>query len=153
MELQYDSLENEIFEALGESKLIVLATSYKDKVTARSMSCLIYNKRIYFQTSTAFEKYEQLSRNPKVALCVNNIAIEGIAHIKKHPFAETEFAVRYKEKHSSSYDAYSHMRTAVVIEVEPTFVTLWKYENGQPFRDFLDCIKKCAYREIYDTSN
>jgi uncharacterized pyridoxamine 5'-phosphate oxidase family protein len=152
MELDYGTLEREVFNSLEEGRIMVVATSYDNKVTARSMSCLIYNKRIYFQTSKAFSKFEQMYHNPNVAMCVNNMQLEGMIHMKGHPMEEAEFAEKYKEQYLGSYNAYSHMKEAVVIEVEPTFVTLWKYGDGQAFRDFLDIGKKRAYREIYDTS-
>jgi len=44
------------------------------------------------------------------------------------------------------------MENEVVIEIEPTLITIWKYQEGQPLRDFLDISKKQAYREIYNTN-
>lgn len=44
------------------------------------------------------------------------------------------------------------MNNEVVVKIEPTFITLWKYENAQPFRDFLDIKHNKAFREIYHTS-
>lgn len=154
MEINYNLLEKEIFDLLGDKKIMVLATCSENRVTARNMSCLILNRKIYFQTDKTFLKYNQILKNPNVALCIDNIQIEGIAKIKKHPFNEEnkEFTEMYKKHYKGSYDLYSHMNNEVVIEVEPTLITLWKYENGRPFRDFLDIVKKKAYREYYDTS-
>lgn len=154
MEINFNLLENEVFGLLSDKKIMVLATSYEDRVTARSMSCIIINKRIYFQTDKTFLKYRQMAKNHNVALCVDNIQIEGIAKIKHHPFAEEnkEFIDVFKEKYKGSYENYSHMNNEVAVEIEPTFITLWKYENTEPFRDFLDIKKNKAYREIYDTS-
>lgn len=152
MELNYNLMENEVFDLLENKKIIVLATSSDNIVTARSMSYIIINKKIYFQTNTALVKYKQIINNSNVALCVDNIQVEGIAHILKHPFEEKEFAELYKKVHKGSYESYSHMKGAVVIEVEPVFITLWKYENNKPFRDFLDRKQRKAYRELYDTT-
>jgi general stress protein 26 len=151
-EINYDLLENEFFEQLKKKQVMVLATSYENKVTARNMSCILINKKIYFQTNTSMTKFIQIFNNPNVALCVDNIQIEGVASIKNHPLAEKEFIDIYKEIHTGSYEAYSHMEGAVVIEVEPVYVTIWKYENGEPLRDFLDLRNKKATREIYDHS-
>jgi uncharacterized pyridoxamine 5'-phosphate oxidase family protein len=154
MEINFNLLEKEIFSLLGDKKIMVLATSYEDKVTARSMSCVINSGKIYCQTDKTFLKYNQMVKNHNVALCVDNIQIEGIAKIKQHPFTEENkgFIDIFKEKYKGSYENYSHMNNEVVVEIEPTFITLWKYENTQPFRDFLDIKKNKAYRQIYDIS-
>jgi len=45
---------------------------------------------------------------------------------------------------------YSHLEDEVVIEVEPTLVTFWKYNSEhKPFRGFLDVKRQQAYREYY----
>lgn len=154
MEINFNLLEKEIFDILGDNKIMVLATSYEDKVTARSMSCVIINRKIYCQTDKTFLKYNQMAKNHNVALCIDNIQIEGVAKIKQHPFEKEnkEFIQIFKEKYKGSYENYSRMNNEVVVEIEPTVITLWKYENAQPFRDFLDIKKNKAYREIYDTS-
>jgi general stress protein 26 len=154
MEINFNLLEKEIFSLLGDKKIMILATSWEDKVTARSMSCVIINRKIYCQTDKTFFKCSQIAKNPNVALCIDNIQIEGFAKIKQHPFAEEnkDFIDIFKEKYKGSYENYSHMNNEVVVEIEPTFITLWKYENAQPFRDFLDIKKNKAYREIYNTS-
>lgn len=151
MELDFNLLEKEVFGLLGGSRIMVLATSSENKVTARNMSCVIIDKKIYFQTDKTFIKHDQMLKNPNVALCSDNIQIEGTARIRKHPFAEEnkEFIDTYKEKYRGSYDAYSHVENGVVVEIEPTFVTLWKYEDNQPLRDFLDIRQNKAHREIY----
>lgn len=40
MDIDFDSLENEIFSILGNKRIMVLATSYGDSVTARNMRIL-----------------------------------------------------------------------------------------------------------------
>lgn len=154
MEINFDLLENEIFHLLGDKSILVLATSYENRVTARSMCCIVINKKIYFQTDKTFLKYEQIINNPNVALCVDSIQIEGVAKVQAHPFHEENegFINVFKEKHRGSYENYSHMKNEVVVEVKPSLITLWKYENGQPFREILDVNDNKAYKENYDTS-
>lgn len=154
MDIEFDLLKNEIFNLLGDSLTMVLATCSDNKVTARNMSCIIIDTKIYFQTDKTFIKYKQMIENSNVALCKDNIQIEGIAKIKGHPFNEEnkEFSRIYEKSYKGSYDTYSHMSNEVVVEVQPTFITMWKYKNGQPFRDFLDIQKNKAYREFYNTN-
>ncbi|MHB8066038.1 MAG: pyridoxamine 5'-phosphate oxidase family protein [Ruminiclostridium sp.] len=154
MDVNFGLLEKEIFSVLGDKKIMVLSTCYENRVTARNMSCVIINRKIYFQTDKTLLKYKQILKNSNVALCVDNIQVEGTSKIKKHPFDEEnkEFIDIFKENYKGSYDKYSHIDNEVVIEIEPTLITLWKYENGQPCRDFLDIKLNNAYRQIYDTT-
>jgi uncharacterized pyridoxamine 5'-phosphate oxidase family protein len=153
MELNIDVMKEEIFNRLGSNKVMVLATSSDGKVTARNMSCVMFDHKIYFQTDLRFVKTKQILKNPNVALCVDNIAIEGTAVLKGNADDMPEFCEIYKRYFLTSYEAYTHLKNQVIIEVEPTFVTLWKYADGhQPFRDFVDFKQNKAYREIYDIS-
>lgn len=153
MVLNYSVMKDEVFNQLGSNKIMVLATSFEDRVTARSMSCIIMGHKIYFQTDKFFLKTEQILKNQNVALCTDNIQMEGIAKIIGHSDDVPEFCETYKRYFRISYDAYTHLRNQVIIEVEPTFITLWKYADGhQPYRDFLDFRQNKAYREIYDIS-
>ncbi|MCH3963354.1 MAG: pyridoxamine 5'-phosphate oxidase family protein [Clostridium sp.] len=152
MEINFSLLEKEIFNLLDDKRVMVLATSCNDLVTAGSMSCVIIKNKIYFQTDKTFLKYRQILENPNVALCVDNVQVQGVASIKQHPFLgeNREFIDKFRERYRSSYDKYSHMTNEVVIEVEPTFIVVWKYENNQPFREFLDIRNHKAYRKNYD---
>ena len=153
MDLDYNALEKEVYGLLGEKSIMVLATSLDNRVTARSMSCIVLGKKIYFQTDKTFLKYDQLSMNPNVALCVDNIQIEGKAKLKGHPLSKENSWFRdiFKKHYFGSYETYSHMVDEVVVEVEPRVVTLWKYEDSKPFRDYLDSTRMIAHREFYIT--
>jgi uncharacterized pyridoxamine 5'-phosphate oxidase family protein len=155
MDLVYSELRDEFFSLLGGKRFMVLATSAEDRVTARSMSCVIFDDKILFQTDKAFVKYEQMIKNPSVALCVDNIQIEGIARMKGHPLDESnsDFAEAFKKVHTASFDNYSQMKNEVVVEIDPLLVTVWKYEDGRPLRDFLDLKNKKACREYYAAYN
>lgn len=151
MEQDYCSLENEVKTILGDHKVMVLATCSDDRVTARSVSCILKGLSIFFQTDKSFTKYDQILKNPRVALCFNNVQIEGKAMIKGHPFDEKNsyFLGQFQKYFNSSYQKYSCLENEVVIEVEPALITLWKYDGGRPLRDFLDVKGKMANREYY----
>jgi general stress protein 26 len=152
MELDYKSLEQETFQSISDHKIMVLATCSQNRVTARNMSCVIFNNRIYFQTDKSFLKYQQILDNNQVALCADNIQVEGKAVVKGHPFDEEnkEFCRLYEKNFEGSFEKYSKLPTEVVIEVEPTLITLWKYSNGMPFRDFINLKDKKAYRQTIE---
>lgn len=148
-------LKEEIIEILKSEKHIVLASCSDGRVTARTMSHVNVGTDIYFQTDKKFLKVEQISKNPRVALCVGNLQIEGIAEFGSHPSApgNTEFSRLYKQKHPHSFERYSSLEDEIVIKVKPTLATLWKYVNGKPCRDYLRLDENAAYREYYEPEN
>ena len=123
----------EIEKILSKSKIGVLATSMNDKVTARSMSIVNSGITILFQTDKKMEKITQIMKNNKVAMCINNIQIEGIAKIRGKASEDKAFIELFKERHESSYKAYTHMESEVVIEIQPTRIQIWDYIDGEPF--------------------
>jgi uncharacterized pyridoxamine 5'-phosphate oxidase family protein len=81
MELDYQIELGKIYTHIGEYKIMALATSSQNHLTVRLMSCIIYENKIFFQTGTDLTKYKQICENNNVALCVDNIQVEGIANI------------------------------------------------------------------------
>jgi general stress protein 26 len=136
----FEKKVDELFQSLGPNQIMVLATSANNKVTARSMSFIIDNGRLYFQTDKNFCKYEQMKINPNVAVCYNNIQIEGICKEIGHPLDESNntFALKYKEYFSGSYDTYSNLPSETAFEITPTLITIWGYEEGKPYREFYE---------------
>jgi len=151
LKIDYDVLISELIDTFGGSKTMILATALDGKVTARSMSCVFNGINILFQTDSRFQKVEQIRNNPKVAFCYQSIQIEGVARICGHPSEkQNEFFIeKFRHFFKSSSELYSDMKNEIVIEVNPTLITIWKYENGRPLRDYLDVCGKLAYREYY----
>ncbi len=144
-------LEDEIIALLEREKHLVLATCFGERITARTMSHVNIGMDIFFQTDKRFLKVEQMVANPKVALCVGNLQIEGIAELRGHPNDEEniEFTSLYKQKHPHSFDMYANIEHEIVVKVMPSLITLWKYVTGKPCRDYLNITEKIAYREYY----
>ena len=136
-------------KSIGEHQIMCLATSADNRVTARSMSIVIISGAFYFQTDSAFLKYQQISENPHVALCVGNIQIEGLCQEKGHPLApeNTAFASLYRQYYESSYEQYSPLAVEVLFAITPTKITIWLYENNIPYREFYDCTSQ-TYQKI-----
>ena len=97
MNSNYINKYNNIFQQIGDHAKIVLATSHQDKVTARKMSFLIMNGIFYFQTDKTFRKYQDIQDNENVALCLDNIQIEGICKEIGHPLDHQDFC-KYFQK-------------------------------------------------------
>lgn len=140
------------FRRAGNAEKMVLATSADNRVTARTMSCIIHEKTIYFQTDRNFLKYRQIISNPRVALCSGNTQIEGIAREIGHPLDPENafFASLYRHYYERSFALYSPLPNEVLINVEPEKITLWAYDEGKPYRDFFDIPERSYSREYYN---
>lgn len=140
-ENQYSAFLNEF----GKGKTMVLSTSLNAKVTSRMMSVVQQNGVFYFQTDRHFRKYDQLIKNENVALCIDNIQIEGIAKELGHPLENANFCSFYKECFSSSFERYSSLSNEVLFAVTPLHVERWLYKEGVPFLETFDISNKEYY--------
>ena len=137
-QLDFEKNYNEVMERLKKEETIVLATSYKDKVTARSVWFVLYESSIYFVTLKAYTKFKQIEKNPNVALCLDNIQIEGIAAIKGYcSLKENEPIKDYCVKNDNGMACYMKYKSTVLIEVKINKIGIWK--NG---REYIDLVEK-----------
>ena len=149
--IDFEKLKQEIIELLHQKKSLVLATASKNRVTARSVSCVYEGLKIFFFTYKASTKLTQISENPKVAFSGQNISIEGIAKITGSTLDEQNklFLEKYKEIHPNLLKKYSNSEEDQVIEVNPTLISLFKHEDGVPKIFYLDVEKQTAYSKIF----
>ena len=80
--ISYEDAVGRMFEMLGNSKIMALASSLNDYVMVRNVSCLFYDDKIYFKTDKNFRKTKQLLENPRVAMCWSGVQVEGTREIK-----------------------------------------------------------------------
>lgn len=59
------------------------------------------------------------------------------------------FCELYKQKHPYSFERYCGIKDEVIFKVRPSLITIWKYVEGKPWRDYLNTTEKIAYREYY----
>ena len=138
---------------LGDWKIMALASSVDDYPMVRNVSCLFYKDRTYFKTDRNFRKTQQLYANPRVAMCWNGVQVEGIARVAGLVVDEPgrTFETLYKKYLWQSYNAYSHVDTEILVEVEPKFVEIWdEDENRKAFQLFLDFDLHTVTRKQYD---
>ena len=151
--MEFNEAKALMFKKLGTSKIMALASSVDDYVMVRNVSCLFYDDKIYFKTDKNFRKTQQLFKNPRVALCVGGVQVEGIA-VNKGLVVEEEgrkFETAYKKYLCQSYNAYSHEDTEILIEVTPVFVEIWdEDENRYAFQTFIDFEKQSVEVKAYD---
>jgi general stress protein 26 len=149
MELEYESLKDELLRFLDANKIWVLASSNGSRVSARSMSIVHDGIDIYFQTNRDSDKYMQMMQNQSVALCCANASIEGIASDVETWENNGAMKALYIRHHKGSYDAYGALPGQVVMKVVPHYAVFWKYIDGKPARDFLYLADKRAERLFY----
>ncbi len=126
------------YEEFGTGKKMVLSTSLDDVVTSRTMSIVRLNEKFYFQTDKTFRKYNQLKGNLNVALCIDNIQIEGRCEEVGIPLGNVEFSNAYKKYFSNSYIRYTSLKNERLFEVTPTFIERWLYIEGVPYIETFD---------------
>lgn len=147
MNNDFINLKNEVFDILNNNKYIVLATSFENNVTARTISYIMIKDELYFQTLSTYEKALQIKNNSNVALCLDNLQITGTAQILNHPSENNEFLQRYKQIHYNAYNKYSMLENEVVIKVKINKASLWKYENNSGHKLVIDLINKEFWNE------
>ena len=136
----------EIFSNIGESKNMVLSTSYQDKVTSRMMSVIIFEGEFYFQTDKNFRKYSQIINNPNVSLCCDNISVEGVCTEIGKPLDNNKFIELYDKHCNYSFQKYSSLNSERLFTVTPAYIQMWTYENSMPYIEILD-FNSCEYRK------
>ena len=122
----------------GKGRKMVLSTSENDVVSSRMMSVVQIDGTFYFQTDITFRKYRQLSANRNVALCIDNIQIEGICGELGHPLADDRFCERFRECFKGSYDAYTSLENERLFAVRPTYIERWIYKDNVPYIETFD---------------
>lgn len=151
--MNFEAAVQKMFEMLGNSKIMALATSKNDHVFVRNVSCVFYDNKIYFKTDKNFRKTKQLLENPQVAICWDGIQVEGIAENKGLVIDEEgrRFEEAYRKYLWGSYNAYSHVDSEILIEITPKFVEIWDQDSDKRgFQTFLDFDKQSVEIVYYD---
>lgn len=124
---------NQFYNDFGTHKAMVLSTSLNDKVSSRMVSIIVIEGDFYFQTDRKLNKYCQIKKNKNVALCIDNISIEGVCYELGLPLDNKPFCDLYRQHFLSAYQLYTKLEDEVLILVKPTCIQKWIYENGKPF--------------------
>ncbi len=121
------------FSEFGKGRKMVLSTAENDRVSSRMMSVVQINGEFLFQTDRNLKKYHQLSTNPNVALCIDNIQIEGTCREIGHPLDNPVFCSVYQDCFKGSFDAYSSLKNERLFSVKPCYIERWIYKDGLPY--------------------
>lgn len=134
----FENTLKDFYKDFGTHKAVVFSTSLNDKVSSRMISVVVIDGDFYFQTDRKLKKYNQIKENENIALCIDNISIEGICSEVGVPIENDEFCKLYKEFYPNAYEMYSKLDDEVLFTVKPTFIQKWIYENGKPFIETWD---------------
>ncbi len=121
-EPEFEVIKNEILTVFAENKGMILATSLDDRVTARHVSYVNDDLDIYFTSWNHNKKVVQMKSNPNVAICLNNIQIEGKAEVLSSVFEEKykRIADLFRTKFSAIWlDRFSHIKELILVKVAP----------------------------------
>lgn len=141
----------ELFAKIGKGTHMVLATCMDNKPTARNVCVVVHQGKLYCQTDKTMRKFNHLTQNPSVALCVDNIQLEGECRPIGHPLLrQNQFFIElYKECFPKSYVAYSALKDEVVLEIELQKALLWNYRDGKPVYEKINFAKEEYTRRPY----
>jgi len=146
MEIDYSTLSNEIINLLNDAQTMILATCFGSKVTARTMNLVNDGLTIYMQTDINSEKGKQIRGNPNVALAVNNIQIEAVAHFTEDTVRVGLCSKLFRAKFPRLYEKYADLPEEPTLVCEPLRIQLYKVISGKPCGDVLDIKERRAYR-------
>lgn len=147
LELDFEEVREQKIRFLDSHHVIVLATSYDNRVTARTVTYATKGLEIYFMSWDHHKKIIQIRGNPKVALCRDNMSVEGVAKILGSPLEEKnkECAEIFREKYPRDFEGYAHITGMVIVKVEPTLIVSWVRRDDRFFLEYLDLKNKSAY--------
>lgn len=139
------------FEKTGAAAHPALATAGNDgRVSARTMSVVRLGDRFYFQIDGDSRKAAQLRENPRAALCLGNLQIEGVCREIGRPQEHKAFCAAYRAAFPSTFDRYTHLECERLWEFAPDFAKKWIYEGGEPFKEILDPASGIIEKQKYE---
>ena len=147
-ELKFDEVKEEKIRFLEQNDRIVLATSLNNRVTVRTVNYASEGLTIIFGSWTHLKKIAQIRANAKVALCRDNVSIEGIAEMVGSPQDEENkrFVGIYKKKLPGLFESwFAHFSGTVFVKVTPTLIVSFVSKDNKPFLEYLDLENKRAY--------
>jgi general stress protein 26 len=138
-ELDYEGTKKRVIEFLASKRAVVLATALDGRVTARTVSMVSEGLDVLFMSWGHHTKCTQIRGNPRVALCRDNVQIEGSAEILGSPLDERNqrYAEMLRAKYPDDYEMFAREPGMVMVKVVPSAITVFGKE-GDGFH--LDCL-------------
>lgn len=142
----YEATAKKFWDMLAKGIEIVIATADGNDVTARTVSAVPLEGKLYFSTFDSSLKYAQIGKNPQVAFCVGPIQLKGTARIMGSPeMAENKAASdAIMAAFPDDYAVFSKAPGVVLVEVTPQSASFGSAETGDVF--LLDFIEQTAQK-------
>ena len=147
--LDFENFEKKIIGLLNEQRHIVVATSAKDRVTARTVSFANDGLNIYFISWDHNLKIHQLQENDHIALCLNNIQIEGKAKLVERPIEDKNKKLEkiFRRKFSENYiKTFFNLPELITVEIEPTRIVCFENIHNRFFLQHMNFEKRTVYQ-------
>jgi general stress protein 26 len=145
--LDYASVRQAKVEFLDGHMLAALATSADDRVTARTVDYASKGLDIYFLSWEHHTKCVQIKTNPRVALCIDNMQIEGRAKILGNPIdaKNSKAADIYRSKLPIMFNDFASRPGMVIVKVIPDLIVTFVRSGSRRYWEYLDQTNKTAY--------
>jgi general stress protein 26 len=149
-ELKFDEVKEDKLRFLEQNQYVVLATSLNNRVTARTVTYVSEGLTIIFYTCTSLRKFAQIKANSKVALCLDNVNIEGTAEIVGNQQGEEYkrlwgiWKKKFGEDWFDWFDS-NYPELSVFVKVTPTLIESYVSKDNKPALEYMDLQNKRAY--------
>ncbi len=139
--MNYIERKSLLWSKLGDGALFVLATVSGETPSARTLSGVFSDGKIYFQTDSQSDKAFDIKENKNVAACIGDVQIKGVCSECGHPLADENrwFADAFKALYSTAYKKYTHLKTECLYCIEPSVIKIWGQIDDVPCIETLDC--------------
>ncbi len=147
-EISFSELKEKIIKFLNGKKAIVVATSSNNHVTARTVSFVNNGLHIFFWSYGNHTKCKQIKENPKIALCRDNLQVEGIANLQGSILSpdNEDYLRDFQKKFPKDYERYVNEPDMILVNVKPVLFILLVNIDRMLYRDHLDVANNHAYR-------
>jgi general stress protein 26 len=141
-------IKTEIVKELEKEHHIILSTTIHNKVRSRLVDFVNHELEIGFFSWISTRKIHDMVNNSQVALCVNNLQIEGRAtiYIERVDKCKTLFEL-YQQKLPKIYEKFRKLPDTCFVTIEPTLLIMMKYEHDSLFLYHVDVVHEKAYRK------
>lgn len=143
---EYETISGEFWRVVGNSLNVALATSADDETTARTVSVVHVEGKIYFATFDKSVKYRQIRQNQNVAMCMGHIFLKGTAHIAgdMHAPGNEKAVAALSAAFPDDIAMFGQMPGMVIVEVQPVSGGFGRIETGGMFA--IDFVGRQAHK-------
>jgi len=145
--LDYKQVVEEKVKFLDAHNYMSLATALNDLVTVRTLTYVNDGLNIYFITDQHSKKCAQITANPRVSACIDNVQIIGKAEVLGKPLDEEnkEYADIYCRKLPDIFKQYSSIPVMLLVRLTPVLFETWVRTPSRQYLEHFDPENRKAY--------